>query len=208
MKLSNMKFKPTLNVSVIAIACGVMMSGTPDLAYAAAEGAQSGNERINFSGKLRMLSQRTAAAGCNLNAGVDPAGNAKILTASQTEFNKILGGLRAGNGDLKIEGAETDSGILADLDGVATSWAPINAAIVELTKNPGSEPSIEVINGQNLALLGSAKSLVSTIVGVYADNSDDDGLGATIDVAGRQRMLTQKMSKDCLLYTSPSPRDS
>jgi hypothetical protein len=185
-----------VNAAVIPALCAALMAFSPAPASAAVGGLKSGNERINFSGKLRMLSQRMAAASCNLNAGVDAEANAKIVTNAKIEFTKILGGLRNGGGDLKIDGAETNPAIIGAIDTVVTTFAPIDNAIIELTKNPASTPSIDVIYKQNLDLLNSAKALVGEIVPVYADTGEDGGLGDTINVAGRQRMLTQKMSKE------------
>ncbi len=207
MKSNSRKLKMAANsLSVIPALVAATLIATPDTAHAVGATLNSGNERINFSGKLRMLSQRMAAAGCNLSAGINPEKNGKILTNAKVEFGKILGGLEKGNGDLKIDGAEANTEILTSIGTVRETFAPIDQAVVSLTKDPGSVTSIELINRENMALLGAAKSLVTSIVSVYSAKADDDaGLGKTINVAGRQRMLTQKMSKEaCQIWSGGS----
>lgn len=185
------------NACLIPALCAAMMTAAPQAASAATTAQlNSHNERINFSGKLRMLSQRVAAASCNLNAGVDVEGRTKVLTNARVEFDKILGGLQTGNGDLKIEGAETNADILAKASAVSAAWSDISAASIALMQEGTDAASMETINSQNMALLDATKALVASIVSVYAISGEDAALGQTIDVAGRQRMLTQKMSKE------------
>ncbi|MEL6641313.1 MAG: type IV pili methyl-accepting chemotaxis transducer N-terminal domain-containing protein, partial [Pseudomonadota bacterium] len=156
----------------------------------------------NFSGKLRMLSQRMAAAGCNLNAGVATAHHAKVISDASVEFSNILNGLQSGSVDLRIDGAEANPAVLAEITNVGATFQQIDEAINALVTNPASANGITVIKAQNLELLEAAKALVAATVAVYVDESADAALGATIDVAGRQRMLTQKMSKEACLVMS------
>ncbi len=192
--------RPAISTGLATILCASLLAFTPT--GLEAQGLKSANERINFSGKLRMLSQRMAAAGCNLNAGVDAPANSKRLTAAQAEFKKILAGLQNGSGDLKIDGAESNDAILDRIADLGETWAPIDAAITTLTQDPFSSESMELINAQNMALLAAAQDVVSAVVTVYADNGADAALGKAIDVAGRQRMLTQKMSKEACQIAS------
>lgn len=162
----------------------------------------SATERVNFSGKTRMLSQRMAAAACNLSAGIAVDESRKVLTNGQVEFKKIAKGLRNGDKDLNIEGAEKSGAVLAALDAMAATWQPIDAAITALAKDPTATAEIATINDQNLALLGDAKSLVKEIVGAYTNATDKGQIDKLIDIAGRQRMLTQKMSKEaCQIWS-------
>ncbi|MEL6573666.1 MAG: type IV pili methyl-accepting chemotaxis transducer N-terminal domain-containing protein [Pseudomonadota bacterium] len=188
-----MKLFPVVLAAMVAVA--------PTTGFTSSDQLSSANERINFSGKLRMLSQRMAAAGCNLNAGVDTTKSAKIISGASVEFSNILAGLQTGSADLRIEGVEANPAVLAEIANVDATFQQINDAITTLVTNPDSVEGISVIKTQNLELLEAAKALVAATVSVYADTSVD-ALGATIDVAGRQRMLTQKMSKEACLVMS------
>lgn len=163
----------------------------------------SANSRVNFAGKLRMLSQRAAAAGCNLAAGVDKDKSRQILMLTSGEFEKILNGLKNGSSDLNITGAETDEAVLGVLNAVNEKWVEFDSAIAALVRDPPGD-AVDTINAENMSLLASAQDLVNSVLQSYTDNSaNDSGFGKTIDIAGRQRMLTQKMSKEaCQIWSN------
>ncbi len=156
-----------------------------------------GAERINFSGKLRMLSQRIPAAACNLEAGVAPDQSAKILGAAAEEFNKIVNALEYGDPTLNIIGQEGRRRTLKAIADVRAEWEPIVAA-ARLAQAEGMTASLnQQLADQNDRLLGKAKLLVSELTGQYSDPAavlQSDAL--RIDIAGRQRMLSQRISKD------------
>ena len=87
-----------------------------------------GSERINFAGKLRMLSQRIPAAACNLNAGVSADNSAKILTAASAEFDKIMHALEHGDPSLNINGKERRGKTRAAIADVHVQWDPMSLA--------------------------------------------------------------------------------
>jgi len=187
---------------VCAISVVILTTSTLSLSAQQNDQLASANERINFSGKLRMLSQRAAAAGCNLSAGVDEEKSRQILALTSAEFGKILRGLQKGSSDLNINGAETDNAVLSALQEVNEQWLAFDAAILELAKDSTSSADINVINSQNMALLDSAQNLVKSVLGSYSNYSADSGFGKVIDIAGRQRMLSQKMSKEaCQIWS-------
>jgi len=144
-----------------------------------------------------MLSQRVAAAGCNLSAEVDQETNRQLLSLSSAEFWKILDALRFGNIDINIKGEETDDDVLAALQATKTQWLEFEELNNRLTSGIVSKADAELIDTKNLALLSSAQELVKTVLASYSNSSGEQtGFGNAIDIAGRQRMLTQKMSKE------------
>jgi len=160
-----------------------------------------GTDRMNYSGKLRMLSQRIPAAACNMEAGINADHSAEVLAATSAEFNKILNALENGDPSLGIIGKEPRRKTLAAIDDLKAKWEPVGAA-AQLAMKEGMSPSLNVqLSQQNGPLLASAKLLVSELVGQYSDPASviqSDAL--RIDIAGRQRMLSQKISKE-LCYT-------
>lgn len=162
-----------------------------------------GPERINLSGKLRMLSQRIPAASCNMVARIDPETSAKILAGATREFEKILHALEHGDESLGIIGPEKRRKTLAAIEALKVDWEPMDEAANWMIKN-GPDPELsQVLADHSDALLEEAKVLVSEITGEYSDPAalmQSDAL--RIDIAGRQRMLSQRMSKDACLIMS------
>lgn len=203
---------PTVRRCLIT-ACGALvfaLAVTPSLAQQS-EQLASANERINFSGKLRMLSQRAAAAGCNLAAEIDVSKSRQILTLTSAEFGKILDGLKNGSSDLKISSAETNDAVLSSLQVLNDRWQTFDSALLNLSKDSQSAADIELINVQNMAVLESAQQLVKSVLDSYSGNADadDGGFSKVIDIAGRQRMLTQKMSKEaCQIWSNQNTAES
>lgn len=162
-----------------------------------------GAERINFSGKLRMLSQRIPAAACNLTAGVDPEKSKAVLKSATLEFEKIIYGLEHGDETLGIHGAEERRKTLAAIAALHTEWDIVDEDAHKMYESGATAELNEDIADHNLAVLEGAKLLASEINGQYSDPTavvQSDAL--RIDIAGRQRMLTQKMSKEACYILS------
>lgn len=202
-------------LSSLAIACVTGLTTIPAVAQEKIINAGvvqdvGAQERINFSGKLRMLSQRIPSAACHLSEGVDPEAATKLLTSATVEFDKIVNGLEFGDPDLKIVGAETRRKTLAQIHDLRSKWEPVKIAAQSMAAGDVSEENLAIILDQNMAVLGSAKLLVSELVGQYSDPSAMlQAHSMLIDISGRQRMLTQKMSKEsCMLASQHANSDT
>ena len=71
----------------------------PHSTYAQSSGEiveTNAEQRINFSGKLRMLSQRIPSAACHLAKNIDPEGARNLLTGAVAEFEQIITALEFG----------------------------------------------------------------------------------------------------------------
>ena len=161
------------------------------------------SERINYSGKLRMLSQRIPAAACYTHAGIEREASRDLLAAATAEFDLILSGLEFGEEKLGIKGAETDRAALLDIQKVHEFWDPLHTEIDHIIANGGTDEEIFHLSQQSAPMLKHAKHLVSVLVGEYADPTallQTDAM--TIDIAGRQRMLAQRISKNACLITT------
>lgn len=188
----------TSAIAAISVPAAAETAQPARVAFIEDIGAQ---ERINFSGKLRMLSQRIPSAACHLAKGTDPEGATKLLTGATAEFEKILTGLEFGDEDLKIKGEEQRRKTLAQIHDLRAKWEPMKAAAEAMIAGDQSQSNLDVILSQNMVVLASAKILVSDLVAQYSDPASmmqSDSM--LIDISGRQRMLTQKMSKEsCIL---------
>ena len=196
--------KPAIPLGIVLILSALFLIVLPvSLSAQQTSPLTSANQRINFSGKLRMLSQRAAAAGCNISAEVEQEKYRQLLSSTSAEFWTILDALEFGNTDLNIEGEETNDAVLTALQSTKTQWTAFEGLNAQLTSGSVSAEDAKLIDAQNLALLESAQDLVKTILATHASGSDtQNSYGKVIDIAGRQRMLSQKMSKEaCQIWS-------
>jgi hypothetical protein len=160
-------------------------------------------KRIDLSGKLRMLSQRVVAAGCYVQAGIDTDATSAMLTSAAEEFRTITAALEFGDADLGIYGEEADPKIRATLKRLRAIWAPMAVTVDKVLAGTATHEELTDMALQSEPLLEMAKSLVAAVT---AEHSMGAALvmrdALAIDIAGRQRMLSQRISKDvCLLAT-------
>lgn len=201
MKKSISLFAPALTAACVMFTAQATFAqsanGADQLHQAAYIDDVGATERINFSGKLRMLSQRIPSAACNLAAGVDPDGARKLLAGATAEFAAILDALEFGNADMNVNGAEQDRKVIAQLHDLHSKFDPFANVVAQILDGDTSEANIKTVVTDSMAVLGSAKLLVSEISAEYANPAEMTQASAmVIDIAGRQRMLTQKMAKE------------
>jgi len=160
-------------------------------------------ERINFAGKLRMLSQRIPAAACNVYAEIDPASTEPVLHDAIEEFDRILAALEFGDEGLNINGAEERRKTIAAIHTMKAHWLPIEEIVLEIENHATTQEHVQHMADENMLILEDAKMLVSEVSGQYSDPTallQADAI--RIDIAGRQRMLTQKISKEVCFIAS------
>jgi hypothetical protein len=161
------------------------------------------SQRIDFSGKLRMLSQRIPAAACNLKAGIATAESGAVLEGATVEFERILNALTIGDVGLGIIGEEKRRRTLHAIDEVRREFDPLLDVVNRFTNGDVSEDAIQQLADGNMELLGAAQILVAEVSRQYANQAvllQADIMA--IDLAGRQRMLTQKISKEICFILS------
>jgi len=161
------------------------------------------SERINFSGKLRMLSQKIVATSCYAQAGIAPEMSRASLSATTTEFAQILNALEFGNPDLGILGAEDRRRTLAGINKIKELWTPIAVLAAKVEVGTGTLDDVSAIAAQSAPLLDIAERLVVQISGQYTGQTTVLQTDVfTIDIAGRQRMLAQRISKNICLISA------
>ena len=168
---------------------------------------EGASERMDEAGRLRMLSQRIAAAKCYAHADIAAdAARAQLGEASE-EYDRIIDALTNGDDALGIHGAEDNVRILARLERLQEVWNPMRDAIAAAPVSDDVETVVFVYE-QSTPLLEAAQLVVSEVVGDYSDPTavmQADAL--RIDIAGRQRMLAQRVSKATCMALSDLDRE-
>lgn len=161
------------------------------------------SERINYSGKLRMLSQRVVATSCNAAAGIAPGKSEKALHDATAEFNKIIKALEFGDPDLGIKGEEKRKKTIRRIGMLNELWGPMVVELGAVEHHEASQELIPTIADESGPLLDMAKLLVSDLSAQYSDpHSLVQANAMLVDISGRQRMLAQRMSKNVCLLAS------
>ncbi len=161
------------------------------------------SERINFSGKLRMLSQRVVASSCNAAAGIAPGTSEKALHDATAEFNKIIKALEFGDPELGIRGEEKRKKTIRRIGMLYALWGPMVVELDAVEHHEMAEEIIPTIADESGPLLEMAKLLTSDLSAQYSDpHSLVQANAMLVDISGRQRMLAQRMSKNVCLLAS------
>lgn len=188
---------------LVLVFCALLICSP--LGLSAEEGPTSAQYGVvlNLSGKQRMLTQKMSKEIMLIAIGIEVDTNLGNLQKTSNLFDKTLKGLRNGSKELRLP--STSSGrILRQLDKIDAIWAEFYPVVKEIIQQKSvSKDQVSVVAKNNLPLLKQ----MNKAVGLYEKNAKKGGLkaapglAATINLAGKQRMLTQKMSKEFLLLT-------
>ena len=154
---------------------------------------------INLAGKQRMLTQKMSKDALLIAEGIDVEKNKKDLESSMKLFEKTLNGLMHGDKELRL--AKTNSkSIQAQLRKVQKLWEDFKKDLQEILKGNTSREVLLNISRKNVPLLKNMHKAVTMFVEQSGNLSKlKIDIANDINIAGRQRMLTQKMSKELLL---------
>ncbi len=174
---------------------------TPAVASAAGPSSAEYGVVLNLSGKQRMLTQKMSKEIMLVALNVDKENNLSNLIKTSGLFDKTLKGLRNGSAELRLP-VTSSKRILRQLDKIDALWADFYPNVQEITNSKNvTKEQVDYIAKNNLPLLKN----MNKAVGLYEKDAKKGGLkaapglAATINLSGKQRMLTQKMSKEFLL---------
>ncbi|MEM8731827.1 MAG: type IV pili methyl-accepting chemotaxis transducer N-terminal domain-containing protein [Pseudomonadota bacterium] len=171
----------------------------------AAENAPDLKRKINIAGKQRMLSQRMAQAACFQAVGVKRKKQAAIMAQAQDAFANGLKALRYGSVELRIN-AIRDLDALAELDVVDGLWPAYFAALAD---GADDVAGLDEVSAQSGPILTAANAVVVALEATNTDASVGAELVRLVNVAGRQRMLTQRAAKEfCLIAAGVNVDDN
>jgi len=161
---------------------------------------------INLAGKQRMLTQKMSKEILLIAKGVDADANKGNLKATATLFDKTLKGLIAGDAELKLPKTE-DPAIVAQLEKVQGLWTEFDKSVNAVLGGDTSAAVLTAVAQQNLPLLKNMNKAVQ-MYAKASGSSLDPAMATTINLAGKQRMLTQKMTKELLLVANGIDADA
>jgi hypothetical protein len=152
---------------------------------------------VNLAGKQRMLIQKMSKEVLLVALNIDKQNNLENLKKSKNLFAKTLKGLVSGDGDLNLVGTR-DMRVIEQLGKVEKLWDDFEKTIENIIKTGlVSSSDLEIIEQNNIKLLNVMNKAVKMFemrMGSIANKS----LAKAINLSGRQRMLTQKMTKEFL----------
>jgi len=179
-------------------------------AYAATQ--QEMLKIIDLAGKQRMLTQKMSKEILFIVNDIEPEENKIHLYKTAALFNQTLNGLFNGDSNLGLVEIEKPS-IKRKLNKVSKLWHKfrVNVDLVLLMDEElqNQDELLKDIAQQNLQLL----EYMEDVVDWYQDESKSTVQkyyeeAVTLNSAGRQRMRTQKMTKELLLMVSGINLDS
>ncbi len=165
---------------------------TPALAASSQEYAAT----INVAGRQRMLSQKMMKELILVKLNIAPEENKKLLLATIELFETSLRDLQNGAPDKFI--MAPPSGFLDNsLREFSTTWGKFYTELSRSLK--GEIVQMATLNDLNILVLEN----MNKIVEFYVEKARSEGIksigGQVVNIAGRQRMLTQKVSKALFL---------
>lgn len=158
--------------------------------------------RVNLAGRQRMLSQLMSKAACFIATDTDSANQQERLSSAVDLFARTHDALRLGDDELGFEPEENPM-LLEAIALAGADWNTYSGLInTALSNGYVSLPAMERIDEVGLVLLTNMNRAVNKIASAYGEALPDMPLilSLTIDLAGRQRMFTQKAAKEfCLI---------
>ncbi|MDV7340775.1 type IV pili methyl-accepting chemotaxis transducer N-terminal domain-containing protein [Terasakiella sp. A23] len=175
------------------------LSFTSDHDLAADDSVQA--LKIDIAGRQRMLSQRIAKAACYISTYSDVDMQIDALKKAVDLFEKSHYALQFGDPSMGLP-KEDNVSILRELQKIDKNWHLLEfgaKSLLDMPTFPGVD--MDLIAEFNLPVLRQANMAVQFMENVYSkDETLNAGLVRAINIAGRQRMLTQKAAKEfCLL---------
>jgi len=152
---------------------------------------------IDLAGKQRMLTQKMSKEILLIAKNIDRDDNKKNLCETAALFNQTLTGLIYGDSELGLVKTEKLA-IKRQLYKVVKLWNKFRINVDVVLMGNTSPAVLKKIAVQNLPLLNEMNEAVN----MYERESGSTleyGMAKTLNLAGKQRMLTQKMTKELLL---------
>lgn len=179
-----------MRLLTVALLSFILM--TPSIADASVKNA------LNVSGKQRMLTQKMSKEILLIYLGISPEKNGENLLKTSDLFNRNLTDLVVGNPDRGLDSVITPEAFDRFMD-VLNIWDNF----YYLSRTVGQSKKVNhdfiiYLSKKNMPLLKESNAAVQAISAAAGASTMSPSLANTINLAGRQRMLSQKMAKEFL----------
>ena len=156
--------------------------------------------KINLSGKQRMLTQRMTKLALLISLNINKDKNKKSLMTFANLYNDTLEGFKG----------KDDKAINAQIVVIEKAWKPFFKNVKTVVDGKDKDgKALDYLIGNNEALLKESNILVTKYEeGNKSQNYMEKAMVSIINLAGRQRMLTQKMTKEKLLCVKGKSENS
>ncbi|MEL6678677.1 MAG: type IV pili methyl-accepting chemotaxis transducer N-terminal domain-containing protein [Pseudomonadota bacterium] len=189
---------------------GTAQAQTEEVATAALPtvSASEAAYRVNLAGRQRMLSQRMAKSACLMASGIDTETHYDQMAKAFALFETSDMALRDGDPERGLQ-PERYRRVLNALEKMDVAWG-IYAPLIRTGVDARSMQveDMTLVNSASVEVLKLMNDAVNMTARAYGSVTPDVPLTLTItvDVAGRQRMLTQRAVKQaCLLRVTDDP---
>jgi len=154
---------------------------------------------INLAGKQRMLTQKMSKEALLIGKGIDVEKNQNTLKESISLFDTTLNGLLYGDKNLKLQKTE-DKEIVKELQSILNLWREFKIFIDRVANGKFKRTALKAIEMGNIPLLKSMNHVVNMYEKKYESQLSNQR-ATTINLAGKERMLVQKITKELLLIS-------
>ncbi len=165
--------------------------------------------RIVAGDLLRTLSQEIPSSVCHLHNGIDVEGSIALLTSGTAKFDAVADALLNGNADMGIVGGEERRRTAVEIEALIASWEPIRDAAIAVLNDPSDAASAMTVYDSTDVMLEKTSHLLSELEGEYANPVElmqSDVM--LLEVAGRQAMMTQRISYEACRIWSGDGNDA
>ncbi len=191
--------------SVLQIILMLAFSITTHLSLAGDPAEVGWAATINVAGRQRMLAQRAAKEAFQIFLDIEPKKSAEDLRKTMGLFEESLEKLARKDASLGLP--PFTSAIVRQIGIEERTWKQMKIVLDKVLAGKGDIDELEMIDRE---VTREAQELVTRLAGSY-NNRSDKPWGTILNLAGRQRMLSQQMAKDLfmvLLQANPEAHRS
>ncbi|MFK7746400.1 MAG: type IV pili methyl-accepting chemotaxis transducer N-terminal domain-containing protein [Roseobacter sp.] len=179
---------------------GGLQQGGSSKAWATEISAEKdARNRLSFASRQSMLTQKIARNACFVMANIDAERYVAKTESTVRQFDNTVHGLRYGDVNLELR-KETNADVLTRLEAVETLWRTLGAASRQIAAGDVHTVPMAQLILLNMRALSAMDDAVDAIEATYGEGVISPDIVETARLAGRQRVLSQKVSKEvCFL---------
>ncbi|MEP6020308.1 MAG: type IV pili methyl-accepting chemotaxis transducer N-terminal domain-containing protein [Paracoccaceae bacterium] len=186
----SMKLAMTAAVAAIA--------WTPVLADTSSAAIQK--ERLDLAGRERMLIQRIVKSSCLVLSNIDTEHYAASAIKDTDLFETTLADLIAGSPE-RNWAPERNPKALAQMQDTYAKWSTLRPAALQVSHGDLMAFAVFQIVKDTDKTVTAMNAAVSDIANAMGQKGVDPKISKTLNAAGKQRMLSQKLAKEfCFLH--------